>query len=103
MPNGNCNVTATFALVSPSSFMLSTATAGPGQGIISGCGGSLNAGAAYSCAVSASPGSTLSGVSGCGGSSTTIYNNSATIFNGTMPSGACTVTATFNTATARKH
>jgi len=69
-------------------YTLSTTTTGTGSGTISGCAGNYAAAASYSCTVTPTGGSTLSSVTGCGGSGTTTYS-------GTMPASACTVTATF--------
>jgi len=85
MPASNCTVTATFAL---NSYTLSTATAGTGSGTITGCGGTNAFGAAYSCTVTPAAHSTLTSVTGCGGSGTATYT-------GTQPASNCTVTATF--------
>jgi hypothetical protein len=81
----NATVTATFTL---NSWSLSTATSGTGTGTVTGCAGVHNFGASYSCTVTPSGGSSLSGVTGCGGSGTTLYT-------GTMPNANCIVTATF--------
>lgn len=77
--------TATFTV---SSYTLSTATAGAGTGTVTGCAGTLNYGAGYSCTVTPGTGSSITSVSGCGGSGTSTYT-------GTMPASNCTVTATF--------
>jgi len=69
-------------------YTLSTATAGTGTGTITGCPGNYAFGDPYTCSVSASAGSTISSVTGCGGSGTTTYA-------GAMPNSPCTVTATF--------
>lgn len=81
----NSTLTATFTI---NSYTLSTATSGTGSGTVSGCAGTLNYGAAYSCAVTPNTGSSLTSVSGCSGTGTTTYS-------GTMPASNCTVTATF--------
>jgi N-acetylneuraminic acid mutarotase len=70
-------------------YALSTAAAGTGSGTITGCARNYAKGASYSCTVTAKAGSTLTSVSGCGGSGTAT-------FSGAMPAADCTVTATFN-------
>ena len=78
--------TATFTI---NSYTLSTSTSGTGSGTITGCAGSRNYGAAYTCTITPNAGSILASATGCGGSGTTSYT-------GTMPASNCTVTATFN-------
>lgn len=80
-------------LASATTYTLSTATAGSGSGTVTGCAGSVNYGAGYSCTVTPAGGSSLVSVTGCGGSGTTTYT-------GTMPASNCTVTATFNLSAA---
>ena len=88
MPAAACSVTATFSTTP--TYTLSTATAGTGSGTVSGCAGSLIAGAAYSCSATASTGSTFTSWSStCGGTAT------GTTYAGSMPAANCTVTATF--------
>jgi hypothetical protein len=77
--------TATFTV---NAYTLSTATAGSGTGTITGCAGSVNYGATYTCTVTPTGGSSITSVTGCSGSGTTAYT-------GSMPAGACMVTATF--------
>jgi len=86
----NSACTANFTV---NSYTLSTATNGTGSGTVTGCAGSVNYGAGYSCTATPAGGSTLAAISGCGGSGTTTYT-------GTMPASNCTVTATFNTSGA---
>lgn len=88
------NSTATANFVA-ANFTLSTATAGSGSGTVSGgsCAGSHAFGSSFSCTVAPATGSTLSSVTGCGGTGSTTYT-------GTMPSSNCTVTATFAQSTA---
>lgn len=88
MPAAACSVTATFSTTP--TYTLSTATAGTGSGTVSGCAGSLIAGAAYSCSAAASTGSAFtSWASTCGGTP------SGTTYAGSMPASNCSVTATF--------
>lgn len=67
---------------------LSTATTGSGSGTINGCAGTYAMGDPYTCSVTPASGSTISSVTGCGGSGTSTYA-------GAMPASNCTVTATF--------
>lgn len=87
MPALNCNVNASFTL---NSYALTTATSGTGAGTVSGCAGSVNFGAAYSCTATPSAGSTFTSWSStCGGTAT------GSTYHGNMPASACSVTATF--------
>lgn len=76
------------------SYGLSTATAGAGSGTIT-CtpSGTVNYNTAVSCTVTANTGSTITTVSGCGGT----WSSSPYTFN--MPASSCTVTATFGLTT----
>ncbi len=85
----NSAATATFTI---NSYTLSTVLAGAGSGTVTGCAGSINYGAPYTCIVTPSPGSSITSVAGCGGSGTSSYT-------GTMPAANCTVTATFGLTT----
>ena len=84
MPASNCTITANFVI-----YTLSTATTGTGTGtVVCTPSGNVRAGTAYSCTVTPAVGSTLTAVTGCGGSGTTTYT-------GIMPSSSCTVSANF--------
>ena len=86
--SANSAATANFTV---NSYNLTTTTAGLGSGSVTGgsCAGAHNYNTGWSCTLTASGGSTLTGASGCGGTL------SGTTYSGNMPAGSCVVTATF--------
>jgi hypothetical protein len=89
MPANNCTAIATFTI---NSYTLSTTTSGTGSGSISGCAGSHNYGASYTCTANPAGGSTFTAWTSspsCGGTP------SGSTYSGTMPANVCTVNAQF--------
>lgn len=89
----NSSVTANFTV---NSYTLSTATAGTGSGTITctPAAGSVAYATSVSCGISPAAGSTVTTVTGCGGTWT------ISPYTFTMPASNCTVTATFQATAA---